>query len=84
MNIHKETKISIEWNHSDATFKAEIINGNIESLSFCEIGQNDECGKCLTSTDLKFLQNVHTSLGDLFKKLDEARIEMGHTYATDK
>lgn len=84
MNIHKETKISIDWNYIEGKFNAEIINGQISELNFCELGQGtDSCGKCLTSIDLKFLQNVHSALGDLFKKLDEARKELGHSYATD-
>lgn len=84
MNIHKETKISIEWNIAEGRFDAEIINGNITALNFCELGQGtDSCGKCLTSTDLKFLQNVHKALGELFKKLDEANKELGHSFATD-
>jgi len=83
MNIHRETKVSLEWNYSDSSFQAEIINGNISNLSFCQVGVTDECN-CLKNTDIKYLKQVHEALGQLFKKIDEERKELGHEYATDE
>lgn len=81
MERYKEVKISLSWNF-DGSFSAELTNGNITSLNMCELGGNGCEGKCLTSTDLKFLQNVHQALGELFKQIEEENKANGYSFPT--
>lgn len=77
----KENKVTLSWNH-DGAFSAVIINGQITELNFCQIGKGpDECGSCLTATDYKYLQNIHSSLGELFKELDLINEEAGYKFS---
>lgn len=84
MTRHFEDKVTLEWAHK-GSFKAVITNGIVTELQYCEPGtgptDSDSCGKCLTSTDLKFLQDVHQSLGELFKEIEEANKRLGYSYS---
>ena len=60
----------------------QLTNGNITSLNMCELGGNGCEGKCLTSTDLKFLQKVHQALGELFKQIEEENKANGYSFPT--
>lgn len=76
MEISKEVRVSMSWNVA-GQFSAELINGNISALHFCEEGRNI----CLESVDLKYLHAVHDALGDLFGMIDAQQLEMGHSFA---
>lgn len=83
MEIEKQVRHTLTWNNTDAgIFTVTIINHQITELHFCEVGggQGDET-KCLTSTDYKFLKQVHTSLGELFNHLDKESEKAGHKFA---
>lgn len=75
----------LTW-HTDGKFEVVLTNGAITSLSFCEPGKGAEsdCGKCLNSTDFKFLKQVYESLGDLFNYLEKENKDLGHTYALEE
>jgi hypothetical protein len=81
MDVHKELTLKLTWPY-DGTFSATLVNNIITDLNFCEIGGAD-CRKCLASTDIKFLKNVHSALTDLFKKMDEEGKSNGHSYAKE-
>lgn len=83
MESIKETKLSLTWSSFEGKFSATLINGRITELNFCEVGVGTDCGACLKSTDLKYLQNVHTALSELFKKMDEESKQNGHSYASE-
>lgn len=84
MQRHFEDKVTLEWSHK-GKFSATITNGIVTALQFCEPGtgpsDQDSCGRCLTSTDLKFLQDVHQSLGELFKEIEAANQRLGYSFA---
>ena len=82
MEIERENKIKLTWN-VDGRFSACLVNGRITELNFCEVGVGSECGSCLQSTDLKYLQNVHKALSELFKMMDEENKSNGHSYAKE-
>lgn len=85
MDLLREHKISISWNNQ-GKFTAEIINGNITQLHFCEYGkdQNTAPCQCLTSTDWQFLNDVYSALGELFATVKEQQKELGYSYADEK
>lgn len=85
MDRHFENIVTLEWAH-EGKFTAKIVNGQIAELEFCEpgVGADGTCGKCLTSTDLKFLQSVHQSLGELFKEVEEAGKKMGYSFSLEE
>lgn len=87
MEINKEIKHELTWhNDNDGRFNVTIINGAITQLSFCELGTagEDNCTRCITSTDYKFLKQVHECLGDVFNHLEkEARLN-GHSFAGEE
>lgn len=84
MERHFENKITLSWSHK-GSFQATIVNGIITELAFCEPGNGPEnCGKCLNSVDIKFLQDVHNSLGELFKQVEEAHKDLGYSYAKEE
>lgn len=82
MEKHREIKIDLTW-HFDGKFEATVVNGQIQSLNMCELGANGECGRCLTSSDIKFLENVHTALGELFKVIEEEQKSNGHSFSKE-
>ena len=62
----------------------ELVNGIITKLNFCELGKGpDDTGKCLNSTNYKFLQSVYTCLGDLFTFIEEENKRLGYSYARE-
>lgn len=52
-------------------------------LSFCEPGKgtDTDCGKCLTSTDYKYLISVRDALTDLFVFIEEENKRQGYSFA---
>jgi len=74
----------LTW-HSEGKFEVELVNGIIKKLNFCEPGTGPEdSGKCLTSTSFKFLQAVHSCLGDLFTFIEQENKRMGYSYAREE
>lgn len=87
MEILREVKHELTWhNDSDGKFNVTIINNSITALSFCEPGKDSssECGKCITSTDYRFLKQVHTCLGELFEHIDSEAKKAGHSFAGEE
>jgi hypothetical protein len=83
MDHFREIKNSLTW-HNEGKFEVELINGIITKLNFCEPGKGpDDTGKCLTSTSYKFLQAVHSCLGDLFTFIEEENKRLGYSYARE-
>ncbi len=81
MDHFREIKNNLAW-HNEGKFEAELINGIITKLNFCEPGKGpDDVGKCLTSTNYKYLQAVHACLGDLFTFIEEENKRLGYKYA---
>ena len=81
MDHFREIKNNLTW-HNEGKFEVELINGIITKLNFCEPGKGpDDTGKCLTSTSFKFLQAVHSCLGDLFTFIEEENKRLGYSYA---
>jgi hypothetical protein len=84
MDNFREIKNSLTW-HSEGKFAVELINGVITKLNFCEPGKGPEdSGKCLTSTNFKFLQAVHSCLGDLFAFIEEENKRLGYSFAREE
>jgi hypothetical protein len=83
MDHFREIKNNLAW-HNEGKFEAELINGIITRLNFCEPGKGpDDVGKCLTSTNYKYLQAVHSCLGDLFNFIEEENKRLGYRYAEE-
>ena len=83
MDHFREIKNNLTW-HNEGKFEVELINGIITKLNFCEPGKGpDDPGKCLTSTNYKFLQSVYTSLGELFQFIEEENKRLGYKYAQE-
>ncbi len=81
MDHFREIKNNLSW-HNEGKFEVELINGIITKLNFCEPGKGPhDTGKCLTSTNFKYLQAVYTSLGDLFAFIEEENKRLGYSYA---
>lgn len=81
MDNYREIKNNLAW-HSEGKFEVELINGVITKLNFCEPGKGPhDTGKCLTSTNFKFLQAVYSSLGELFAFIEEENKRLGYSYA---
>lgn len=81
MDHFREIKNSLNW-HNEGKFEVELINGIITKLNFCEPGKGpNDPGKCLTSTNFKYLQAVHSCLGDLFAFIEEENKRLGYKYA---
>ena len=81
MDHFREVKNQLTW-HNDGKFEAELTNGSITRLSFCEPGKGgDDCGKCLSSTDYKYLLSVRDALTDLFVFIEEENKRMGYKFA---
>jgi hypothetical protein len=81
MDHFREIKNNLTW-HNEGKFEVELINGVITKLNFCEPGKGPhDVGKCLTSTNFKYLQAVHASLGDLFNFIEEENKRLGYKYA---
>lgn len=75
---------TLSWHTDNGKFEATLTNGAITELAFCEPGKgSDDCGKCLTSTDYKFLRLVHHALGELFQFIEKEHKDMGHSFAND-
>jgi hypothetical protein len=84
MDHFREIKNSLTW-HNEGKFQVELINGIITKLNFCEPGKGiEDSGKCLTSTNFKFLQAVHSCLGDLFAFIEQENKRMGYSYAREE
>lgn len=83
MDHFREIKNNLSW-HKEGKFDVELVNGVITKLNFCEPGTGpDGLGKCLTSTNFKYLQNVYDCLGDLFAFIDEENKRLGYKYARE-
>jgi hypothetical protein len=81
MDHFREIKNQLAW-HNEGKFEVELINGVITKLNFCEPGKGPhDTGKCLTSTNYKYLQAVHACLGDLFNFIEEENKRLGYKYA---
>ncbi|GAA4104082.1 hypothetical protein [Mucilaginibacter panaciglaebae] len=81
MDHFREIKNHLTW-HNEGKFEAELINGVITKLNFCEPGKGpDDTGKSLTSTNYKYLQAVHSCLGELFSFIEEENKRLGYKYA---
>ena len=84
MDHYRQIKNTLSW-HKEGKFEVELINGIITKLNFCEPGKGlDDTGKCLTSTNYKFLQNVYASLGELFTFIEEENKRLGYSYAREE
>lgn len=83
MDHFREIKNTLSW-HNEGKFEVQLVNGIITKLNFCEPGKGpDDTGKCLTSTNYKFLQAVHSCLGDLFTFIEEENKRLGYSYARE-
>jgi len=83
MENYREIKNTLTW-HFDGNFNATIVNGVIKELNLCEPGKGaGDCGRCLTSTDYKFLKSVHQALGDIFKFMQDENKHLGYSYPED-
>ncbi|MDB4926250.1 hypothetical protein [Mucilaginibacter sp.] len=83
MDHFREIKNCLTW-HNEGKFEVELINGIITRLNFCEPGKGtDDTGKCLTSVNYKYLQAVHSCLGDLFTFIEEENKRLGYSYARE-
>jgi hypothetical protein len=83
MDHFREIKNTLTW-HNEGKFEVTLVNGIIAKLNFCEPGKGpQDSGKCLNSTDYKFLKNVYTSLGELFTFIEEENKRLGYKYAQD-
>ena len=81
MENFREIKNSLAW-HNEGKFEVELVNGIITKLNFCEPGKGpQDTGKCLTSTNFKYLQSVYTCLGDLFTFIEEENKRLGYSYS---
>jgi len=81
MDHFREIKNHLTW-HNEGKFEVELVNGVITKLKFCEPGKGpDDTGKCLTSTNYKYLQAVYSCLGDLFSFIEEENKRLGYKYA---
>jgi hypothetical protein len=81
MDHFREIKNNLAW-HNEGKFEVELINGVITKLNFCEPGKGPhDTGKCLTSTNYKYLQAIYSCLGDLFNFIDEENKRLGYKYA---
>lgn len=81
MDHFREIKNSLTW-HNEGKFEVELLNGVITKLNFCEPGKGpDDTGKSLTSTNFKYLQAVHSCLGELFAFIEEENKRLGYKYA---
>ena|ERR1700749_1565302 len=81
MENFREIKNSLAW-HNEGKFEVELVNGIITKLNFCEPGKGpQDTGKCLTSTNFKYLQSVYTCLGDLFAFIEEENKRLGYSYS---
>src|ERR1700733_11238926 len=83
MDHFREIKNTLTW-HNEGKFYAELVNGTITRLNFCEPGKGaEDTGKCLTSTDFKYLQAIYSCLGDLFNFIEEENKRLGYSYARE-
>jgi hypothetical protein len=81
MENFREIKNSLAW-HNEGKFEVELVNGIITKLNFCEPGKGpQDTGKCLTSTNFKYLQSVYSCLGDLFTFIEEENKRLGYSYS---
>src|ERR1700748_1861117 len=81
MDHFREIKNCLTW-HNEGKFDVELVNGKITKLNFCEPGKGpQDTGKCLTSTNFKYLQSVYTCLGDLFTFIEEENKRLGYSYS---
>lgn len=75
----------LTWHSPDGKFDTTVTNGVITKLNFCELGQgNDDCGKCLTSVDFKYLKQVYESLGELFAFIEAESKKAGYTFSNEE
>ncbi|EHQ29462.1 hypothetical protein [Mucilaginibacter paludis] len=81
MDHFREIKNNLSW-HGEGKFEVELVNGVITKLNFSEPDKGPaDVGKCLTSTNYKFLQSVYSSLGDLFAFIEEENKRLGYSFA---
>lgn len=72
MEITTTTMHDLKWDFPGANeFNATITNGKITKLHFMDVGDLTE--RDLSSTNEKYLRNVHKALSGLFQHLDEIR-----------
>jgi hypothetical protein len=83
MDHFREIRNNLTW-HKEGKFEVELVNGIITKLHFCEPGKGiEDAGRCLTSTSFKFLQTVHSCLGDLFTFIEEENKRLGYKYSRE-
>ena len=83
MDHFREVKNSLSW-HNEGKFNAELVNGIITKLNFCEPGTGpDDPGKTLTSINFKYLLAVYSCLGDLFNFIEEENKRLGYSYSRE-
>ena len=83
MDQYREIRNVLTW-HNEGKFEAEVVNGVITRLKFLEPGKGPEdTGKCLTSTNYKFLHAVYSCLGELFAFIEEENKRLGYRYARE-
>ena len=83
MDHFREIKNTLTW-HNEGKFNAELVNGTITKLNFCEPGKGvEDTGKSLTSTNFKYLQAIYSCLGDLFNFIEEENKRLGYSYARE-
>lgn len=83
MEHFREVRNTLTW-HNEGKFEVILVNGVITKLNFWEPGKGPEdTGKCLTSTNFKYLQNVYTCLGELFAFIEDENERLGYKYARE-
>lgn len=83
MDHHREIVNRLGWSF-EGKFEVELTNNTITKLEFCEPGVGgDSPVKTLTSTNYKFLVNVHHALSEMLNFMEAEGKKMGHRYATD-
>lgn len=83
MEKFTELRHTISWD-GEGKFEAEIVNGQISKINFCEIGKGEtDCGKFLNSVNYKFLQQVRDNLTELFNFIETENKKLGYSFPTD-
>ena|ERR1700748_1314305 len=83
MEKFTELRHNISW-EGEGKFEAEITNGVITKINFCEIGKGEaDTGKVLTSINYKYLQQVRDNLIELFNFIETENKKLGYSFPSD-